>query len=300
MVSGEKIAGRGEDAYLLDRHLKKQVFLGVFDGCGGSGARIYPEFGEKTGAYIASRVAALATKRWLMKKTYPVSSLESEIKGALDKCNQRVSSSSFLKGSIIKDFPTTISALLIDTETIQRRLLSVTTINAGDSRCYGLFPDGLAQLTRDDLVSQDALQSLYDSAPMTNMLCASEECKVNFCRQSIILPCILFASTDGCFDYFRSPMEFEYMLLDTMQSAGSAADWERKIKKSIGKIAGDDYTMLMISIGFQSFGEIKKQYHHRFEVLRQICIGLENPDVMWEKWEIYRKGYERFLDENVY
>ena len=50
-VNGEKKQDLCEDSYALGAH-DGEVFLGVFDGCGGSGARVYDVYGGHTGAYL--------------------------------------------------------------------------------------------------------------------------------------------------------------------------------------------------------------------------------------------------------
>ncbi len=293
IISGERITGKGEDNYLLDRSEEGRVFLGVFDGCGGSGSRCYQEFGGKTGAYIASRVAALAAWKWLKEnKSADRGSLEMQIKKALNTCNERVSSDNVLRGNIIRDFPTTMSAMIIAEDGSSPKQLKMTLFNAGDSRCYGLFPEGLIQLTKDDLKEQDALQSIYDSAPMENMLYASDGCSLSVRSLRMESRGIIFAATDGCFDYFTSPMAFEKMLLKTLEKSGSISEWEAGITEAIEKVAGDDYTLVMMSVGYGSLQRIKASFEKRRILLETNYPETTDFGQLISQWKTYRKGYE--------
>ena len=63
VVHGEKIPGKGEDSFLLSVN-ERAGLAAVFDGCGGSGARVYKDLGGKTGAYIAARVLSDTMCGW--------------------------------------------------------------------------------------------------------------------------------------------------------------------------------------------------------------------------------------------
>ena len=62
-VYKEKIPENGEDSYCFCIR-EDSLLLGVFDGCGGSGAKRYLSYCEKTGAYIGARAVAGAVKTW--------------------------------------------------------------------------------------------------------------------------------------------------------------------------------------------------------------------------------------------
>ena len=62
-VYKEKIPENGEDSYCYCIR-EDSLLLGVFDGCGGSGAKRYVNYCEKTGAYIGARAVAGAVKTW--------------------------------------------------------------------------------------------------------------------------------------------------------------------------------------------------------------------------------------------
>ena len=58
------IPGQGEDSYAVVSN-PEQVMLCVADGCGGLGSRRYEQRHNRTGAYIASRLAAKTVEDWL-------------------------------------------------------------------------------------------------------------------------------------------------------------------------------------------------------------------------------------------
>lgn len=67
LICREQVAHKGEDFYLAKKD-GGQLLMGVFDGCGGSGAKVYPQLGGQTGARVASRTLAKAVEEWLTVK----------------------------------------------------------------------------------------------------------------------------------------------------------------------------------------------------------------------------------------
>ena len=64
-VAQDKVKDHGEDSYLLAFRENAGV-CAVFDGLGGSGSRQYKEYGDKTGAYIASRAVSEEMYNWFL------------------------------------------------------------------------------------------------------------------------------------------------------------------------------------------------------------------------------------------
>lgn len=81
----------------------------MFDGCGGSGARVYDVYGGHTGAYLASRIASGAAYDWFQNEE-PPAALERDIARALQCYKENASGSSGIRSSMAKDFPTTAAA----------------------------------------------------------------------------------------------------------------------------------------------------------------------------------------------
>ena len=100
--------------------------------------------------------------------------------------------------------------------------LDVRVIWAGDSRVYLLTPvDGLSQLSEDDVDGEfDAMKALGQSNMNNNVTGEGiDRFHLNYSEYKIPIQegFILFAASDGCFDYIESPMQFEYKLLAATQ-----------------------------------------------------------------------------------
>ena len=91
VICQEQIKGKGEDFFLFEVD-EDRLIMGVFDGCGGSGARIYPAFDGRTGAKVASRALAGAVKLWFqeyMQKNRPEETLKMITEKMLKTCKER-------------------------------------------------------------------------------------------------------------------------------------------------------------------------------------------------------------------
>lgn len=300
-VFKEKIPGSGEDSYLYCFREGGGI-AGVFDGCGGSGARRYEKFGGKTGAYIASRVVSETVRDWFLRladinnPVENVNELKEQINKVFGKYKDAVGNVSKIKGSISKDFPTTAA---IVTATVKDNHVQATCLWAGDSRCYLLSSDGLKQLTEDDLDGLDAMENLSADGILTNVISASKDYTIHIKTVRIDKPCILFAATDGCFGYLSTPMEFEYLLLNTLREASSVSDWEACISKELEVIAGDDFSLVGCSIGFKNYKSLKECLAQRRKTLFDKYISGISEKTYEEKcslWKEYRKSYYSLLD----
>ena len=158
----EKRPGEGEDsiAYALN---ECRAMLGVFDGCGGSGAGRYPGLKGKTGAYLAARAACAAWMDWF-ETLGPAGEPDQELlrqrlMDYLRRCEENggEDSGSKLLGTMSRRLPTTAAVALCSPG---RSGIDVTLQWAGDSRIYLLDGEGLAQLTEDDPESADPLGRL--------------------------------------------------------------------------------------------------------------------------------------------
>ncbi len=302
----EKIKQNGEDSYytLLNDHAG---IISVFDGCGGSGAKKYQKFQNKTGAYISSRVVAGATKDWFAEsfgtpeyQNAPALSLKKKIKEYLSICKEVGDEASALKGLLAKDFPTTASIIIATTK--DGINIDVLCLSVGDSRCYMLSSDGLMQLTEDDLGNVDAMDNLTTDAVLTNVITTSKDFEIHQKRVSVKSPCILFAATDGCFGYLSTPMEFEYLLINTLLEAQSVVDWENKLKANLIQLSGDDFSFTGLSIGFGSFQAMQISFRPRTDHLRAAYISKIKDATLDEKrdlWREYKSHYELFLHNPV-
>lgn len=298
-VYKEKTAGSGEDAFLYSANSRAAV-TGVFDGCGGAGAKHYVKLQGKTGAYAASRIAAGAVREWFSELCENVSqplpgTLKKKINEKMEICYSAVDERSKLVSSMVKDFPTT-AAVALCTEEMGR--IRADIFWAGDSRVYLLNEEGLAQLTADDLVKQDAMENLYDDGVMTNVISSSRDYTVHHGGLTMERPGILFAATDGCFGYVSTPMEFEYLLLESLTKSHNVSQWERQLCETIGKAAGDDYTLCGLSLGFGGFDRMRSAFLGRKNTLFRSCIsgmgGMERKQKT-ELWNQYAGNYYRLI-----
>ena len=301
-VNGEMIEGRGEDSYSFS--LKDSCGISaVFDGCGGIGSRKYKNFGNLSGAYIASHLAARAVTEWFedfsksgVKLTgdnlFSVcDSLKLCLKNRLGAAEKSADASA-VKGSLSKSFPTTASIILFERK---RQKISASFVWAGDSRGYALFENGLTQITFDDIASNaDAMSNIHEDSRLSNLISAKSDFSLNFETVDCGASGILLTATDGCFGYFATPMEFEYMLLETMANADNAAGWRRNIENEVRSVTGDDYTIGIVAFGYGSFENMKAAYSNRKSALYESCISkLKNaaPEEKAELWKVYRKNY---------
>lgn len=298
----EKIAGAGEDSFCYQMG-EQSVLLGVFDGCGGSGARLYENYHGQTGAYMASRAVAGVTQRLFECGGFADSVEETAnrvhtamLKSlAVCKENSGIQGGSKLKGSIAKEFPTTAAIACC---TPKADGVSIDCYWAGDSRVYLLDEDGLAQITADDLDGLDAYENISGDGVLTNVISASKPFRIHSARITSSKPVLVFAATDGCFGYIPTPMEFEAFLLECLCSATSMAEFECRITKRLEKIAGDDYTLVGAAFGYGTFSALKSSFVQRAcDVAQTYQKSLEHADseTVLALWKKYQKNYSRYI-----
>ena len=304
VVYGEMIEDNGEDSYSVCINGDVGV-ISAFDGCGGIGSRKYPEYGNKTGAYVASRVCARALIDWFSEipnsrpMIKPANLAESCVSMAslylerLMLTNSSVAKT-MMKGSLSKSFPTTASSIFF--RCAKNHNVAMFTW-AGDSRGYILTVDGLIQVTSDDVLGEEnALSNLKSDGNLANYLCAEGGFSLNYRSVEFDREMILLTATDGCFAYFSTPMEFEYMLLETMASASNEDEWKAELKKYILKYTGDDYTMGVVCCGFGGFEKMKKKFALRRKYVYEKYISqLPGADeskleAMWNEYQTYYYG----------
>ena len=297
LIDEEKIPGSGEDSHILQLN-SEYGFACALDGCGGSGARKYPEFGGRSGAYLGSRAAADTLVRWfsgnpvIPEGEKVVAAWETCLKASLTHIREQASSGGRITGKMVREFPTTLAGVLVRMPKKGRYLMDLFW--AGDSRVYLLDGKGLHQLTRDDLQNSDPLDNLRNDAPMTNVISAdarfSIHCSSLICRE----PGFIFAATDGAFGYLQTPMHFEAVLLSALHEAGSMEEWQEKLRAVLGKAAADDVTLAGILYGFRTFDEVKKYYYPHLKTFwKQYRIAEKYTEQMAEElWQKYRREYE--------
>lgn len=299
-VFKEKIDGKGEDSFYYSAIPEKAVF-GVYDGCGGSGARRYEKLQSRTGAYMASRVVSGATKDWFdapssVDNCVPnIEALTDKMQEYLAICKREGESASSIKGKMSKAFPTT--AAVIVCAPANNKILA-TCIWAGDSRCYMMDSSGLMQLTDDDISGLDAMENLTADGGLTNVISASSRIRLHSKQIEIQKPCLLFAATDGCFGYLTTPMEFEFLLVDTLLRSKSIAQWENNLQAFLQNVAGDDFSLCGCSIGYGTLGNLQNQLKQRRSfLLSEYIEGIEEKSTEEKTilWKEYSGNYSKYL-----
>ncbi|GHU57072.1 hypothetical protein FACS189411_09550 [Bacteroidia bacterium] len=258
---------------------KQRWVIGVFDGMGGSGSSRYKENEEiRTGAYIASREVKNAVELFFNSRfgtgnfSFVQSDVESLKEKIMEKLKEKLDKQQYEKSSIrsslVRTFPTTVAVALIS---VSNAIVKIKTLWAGDSRVYCLSAEkGLVQLTKDDLkVENDPFQNIKNDSPLSNMVNLDSDFSINFKEIEENTPAVFFAATDGCFQFFSTPMHFENMLLQTMQNANSMSEWEQKISEILKNISGDDcsISLLCLTDSNTDFVNFKELFRTRNESL---------------------------------
>ena len=186
------------------------------------------------------------------------------LRESIDAIKERVSPGGdrMIMSSMIRPFPTTLSCAIVD----MPRCLYLW---AGDSRGFILTKDGLTQTTEDDLKDHpDPFDNIEQDGVLSNVVSA-KPFFLNAREIEIKEPCLILTATDGCFSYFRSPMEFEETLLETLDKAESLAEWQTLLAERTGAVASDDYTMEVLSVGFATFAGLKSLFRPTIERFRE-------------------------------
>jgi hypothetical protein len=287
-VNIEKVADCGEDAEPLVRIGQSgAAWVGVFDGVGGAGKRRYPvKEGEWTGARVASRTARHAVVGWIGSHGQYLRPEESggvlfEVDGLVRQALKQVEgrfpdSGPVITGTAIRSLPTTVALGLV--ESVDAQTGRVRVFWAGDSRVYLLSPvQGLVPLTTDHVVEPDPDSRTSDS-PMTNMASAGSPFYIEERSYKGPFPVIAFAATDGCFEYFRSPVLFERMMLATMAAAPSMDEWSHALCAALDSVASDDCTMGLAAIGWADFDAVKTAFRKRLAYLEKLAAEIDRFD----------------------
>lgn len=309
-VCYKPLGDRGEDAFAYDFSRGDVHTQAVFDGCGGAGAWRYPEFHNATGAFVAAQSVSKYFLRW--SKGLSTASLENSQSVAEDFRQMASRQLIHLKdtcapmgvsGTLVKSFPCTASiAFMTMTD---RGTISLTALNAGDSRVYFLTPDrGLVQLTSDDSRGKpDPLQSLRDSAPLSNLLNADKPFTVDARHIELSLPCAILCVTDGAFGYLRSPMDFEYLLLRCIDQSTTVQQFETDLTNTIKEVTGDDSTLIMSFYGWDSCKRIQADLKGRLKYIQSLVKRMdaagdnfsETQSVIAQLWADYKR--DTVIDE---
>lgn len=291
--AGAMVQGQGEDSCFYSIN-EKLIAGGVFDGCGGSGARKYEVYGGHSGAYMGSRVLSGMTYDYMSDialKTDPSQwgkQLKDYYIGALSRYKSAGGKGSGIKGSMVRDFPSTA---VFTVSQMKAGMLHTTYYWAGDSRGYLLTKNGLCMITKDDVDGEDALSNLTNDGVLTNVISATGDFEIHEKKVAYKDPCMVITATDGCFNYLPSPMYFEYLLLDTLQRSADTDAWENLLKKEIFLRSGDDHTFVGLVFGYGTFHNMKACYSKRLNYLKNKYIAPwenmteQNRTTLWMEYQ---------------
>ncbi|MCI7098821.1 MAG: protein phosphatase 2C domain-containing protein [Lachnospiraceae bacterium] len=304
LINQDIIENCGEDSYYC-AYSKSSAIISVFDGCGGLGSRTYQSFKGHTGAYMASRVVSGAVHDWYhtffntewTSRDQLIDSINHYFTKAYDICSARELENLRIRGSMVRDYPTTAAIALAED---QDHEISVHVLWAGDSRVYFLDSRGLAQITEDDTDSEDAMDNLFSDGVLTNLLSSDRQYEIHYKNIKIDRPTVVFAATDGCFGYIPTPMEFEYYLLKTMLDSENPQIFRHQLHDYFAEYAGDDFTFGFMSFFYGSYEAMGKSFKERVKEMEReyICrLGDErNEKDAAELWRKYKPGYERHMN----
>ena len=162
-------------------------------------------------------------------------------------------------------FPTTLTATLYN-KCDDGKNVEVINIAAGDSRSYVILHDGMSQ-TQDD----------YETAggAMLTKLCANpkEGTGINCNYLKLPIPCILFNSSDGCFDSkkFINQVVFEEVILKAISENDCMESVSQTLKEYFAEagIHDDSSTLAMSALGFADYTELKAFADKRLAAIKE-------------------------------
>lgn len=312
VIASEAIPDQGEDSHTAQTDVLGGV-LCVADGCGGIGSRRYEKLDGHTEAYMASRLVTQTTQAWVAAmdgKALPATAAEAQIYAtelAQTLCrklttfheqHRNTCGAHVIMRGLQRTLPSTLCAALIDAREPDR--LSTVFFWAGDSRGYMLTPNGLMQCTADHVSGHaDAMENLYRDARLSNMVNADGDFHIDAFGLTLPKPCVVITATDGSFGYLPTPMEFELLLLTTLEASADLESWQRKLSKALGRYASDDSTLALAFFGVESFSQLRDEFAARRAQLQARYITpvrrrKQSIDYARGLWEEYRQTYERY------
>jgi hypothetical protein len=318
----EKVAGHGEDADPVALDRGDEWWLGAFDGVGGAGGQMYEVEGlPRTGAYLASRIAARTVHAWIGQSDLAgreVPGLRHELGRALrEAAAASPTNGTALRSRMLRPLPTTVAILQVcaPIAASPEFPFQCRAIWAGDSRAYVLRPDrGLVQITRDHLSKElDPFENLTADCAMSNYVSADGEFRLEETYFGVEVPFVGIAASDGCFGYVESPIAFEWMLLDTLRRSRNPGQWRSLLSAAVAAVAGDDASAAVGLFGWKSFPAARADLRRRWErvdrdvhLLEASRVAAEAArdalqlaeqalnDRRTEVWTHYRRDYEGY------
>lgn len=303
-VNIESVLDKGEDAHLFSDDDSDVIVIGVFDGLGGRSAG----YDKQTGGKIASQKVSETVQIFLLQwngKLNPeiVSKMQDKVYITLKEAADKYIKPSRLGGSLAgQRLCTTMALASIPKLGELPTKYEVSLAWIGDSRLYFLSPEkGLQQLTQDDLeVKKDAFEMIREDPPMSQYLSADmkKNWQIHFKLQELDQRGCILACTDGCFQYLPAPWEFEKLLLNTLSQSEDMKQWEDSLNQRYQDIKQDDVSLILCSIGYNSFDDLKQSYEERLGYLTEkFDFKNKNLEELQTLWQEYRENYEFYLEQ---
>lgn len=315
----EKREGYGEDSSPLSIVRNDLYAVGVFDGMGGSGAAICQSlYGEThTKAYVASRIIQKEITNYIKEKA--VDEIDSEgIKNTAKKRLEKEkkdfqTKTSGLRSKLVRDYPTTLAIIMACNN--ENGSYTIKSYWAGDSRNYLWTQEGFYQISKDDLDAElDPLENLRNDGALSNCICADRDFHINAKEiENVTGKFIILSATDGCFNYFPTPMHFHEVLLTGLKKSTDEKTWEDFCKEKISAVTGDDVSLSLMAVGFEDFNELKNSFEHSEiscikkiedaqKKIEDLSKKLEDAKdsieiIIQDEWSKYKMIYMKYIED---
>lgn len=282
------LAGQDQDA----PPVANDKFLIVCDGLGGDGSarHIMDSDGQgQKSAYLGSRKLSEICVDFFEENYEAL--LSTDLKKCIERLKVKINEdlTAFLtkypktedsKGGMV--FPTTLAAVVYNEDD---EGVNATVIWAGDSRVYMLTEENsLQQLSKDDVVGEfDAC--FGKDCRMSNCISQDEPFFINYASYKLPKRCVIFACSDGCFDFTKSPMHFEMEILKALFDAKKIEpdDLKLSFETVMKKMnSGDDCTLSGVVFNYSS-DDIKGFIRNRVKPLTSLVTDFKNAEQVYEK-----------------
>ena len=224
---------------------------------------------EHTAAYWGSRIVRACVCSLIQNRIHEIGPIQwvdehlhETIKNQLDaRIKDFPNASGTVLSKMTRKLPTTMAMSGYE---ISDGNAEIATYWAGDSRVYVLLKDTIKILTIDDADAEDGdpFSPINMDLAMNNAISQERDFRIN--RSFVKLPIsqqepfLLIASTDGCFGYFKNPIEFETMLRNCLGKANDSNEYLNNIKEAIiDNIQQDDFSISIVGFGGNAFEDYK-------------------------------------------